>query len=255
MFSGCKTQENIFKGKDKYSSKAPDEVGTLTYENNNDYNVLLLKNFKVKYASPDRQNTFYGTAKILRDSLMLLSLKAPMGIEIARVLLSKDSVKVINRNQNKAVFSDYNYLFNLLGFRLDFPVIESIFNGNFPEDYSFAGDNRKDSSNISEGLYSGIYYKEQNPEELKFEAWVIPDKFKLYYSRFYRKRNIKVVDIKYSDYEKIGGNYYPGEIDISHINQGDNETQIRMIFNNFEENSDKRINFTIPAKYEKIKLN
>ncbi len=254
VFSGCKTQKNLFEGADRYESKSPWELGNLTYQHNNNYDDLLLKNFKIKYDSPENNHTLYGTAKILRDSLMLVSLRAPMGMEISRVLLDSDSVKVINRSQKEVVYSDYNYLVNFFGFHINFTMIEDILSGNFPDNYTYSEDSKKDNTELPEGLYTGKYYRKGQPKSLKFEAWVFPDLFRMEYIRFFEERNIKIFDVKYADYESIGENYYPGEITITHGNTKGKETQVRLIFDNFEENTDKEINFDTPSRYEKIKL-
>lgn len=254
VLSGCKIQKNLFEGADKYASKSPKELGKLSSQNNNHYDVLLLKNFKIKYNSPDDNHSLYGTAKILKDSLILLSLRAPMGLEVSRVLLSPDSVKVINRSQKEVVCSDYKYLNNLFGFNLDFPMIENILNGNFPDNYTYSRDSKKGDEEFPNGLYTGRYYRKGEPESLKFEAWVIPDLFRMEYIKFYRKRNIKIFDVKYSDYEQMGNNFYPGKLMITHKNSTEDKIQIQLKFNKFEENGDSEINFDIPSRYEKILL-
>ena len=259
LLQGCKTREAALTTNYTNVPASPEAAGKMIYENNTKYTGLVLKNFKVKYTTQDASTTFYGSAKILKDSLILASLRAPLGLEISRVLLSPDSVKVIDRTEKKFISSDYSYLTSLLHVKVDFPIVESLLSGNLPEDYQYnsrAKASVADSAILSENsVYLGHYYSKKNSNVLKFEAWGTPQIKKASRIKFYKKRNFKLFDVSLEEYQKEEHDYYPGEIAIHHKNSRGINTRIRVIFNKFEKTKDTSINFNIPDEYRKIRMN
>ncbi|MBK7856213.1 MAG: DUF4292 domain-containing protein [Bacteroidetes bacterium] len=65
-----------------------------------------------------------------RDSVIWISISPALGIEVARVLITKDSVKVIDRLSNKYKLTDYKYLNDLLRMNVDFDIIQGVLTGN-----------------------------------------------------------------------------------------------------------------------------
>lgn len=62
------------------------------------------------------------------DSLMYFNLHKS-GIELARVVLTPDSVIYVNKLENEFYRGNYRFLEKMFGFKLDFPMIQDILNG------------------------------------------------------------------------------------------------------------------------------
>lgn len=79
----------------------------------------------------DESESFTMSVRMQRDSAIWISLSPALGVEIARVLLSKDSVKLISKvPANKFVFEgNYLQLENLLGVPFDFYTFQDLFSG------------------------------------------------------------------------------------------------------------------------------
>ena len=99
------------------------------------YNEIKIReikydNFSFKYSAKVRTQedkfNFNGQIKILRDSIIWASLTPGFGIEMARVYLTKDSVKFLNRLNSTYYIGDYSYINKLLGFNIDYNTIQSI---------------------------------------------------------------------------------------------------------------------------------
>ena len=258
FISGCKTKKIITKEEKRDLPTDPVQLGKLVIDNNSRFNVLTLSNFKVKYTEKGKTTTFYGASKLIKDSLILVSLRAPLGIEMSRILLTPDSVKMLNRTSKNAVFSDYSYLSDIVHFQVTFDIVESILSGNLPSDYiamprSLFGDiQRKDT--VRTGRFIGRYFNKTQNNDLKYEAWVDPTLLKPAYMKFYRRRNFKLFDVSLTGYMKSGTNYYPGEIHINHNSTNGIPVTIRIMINKIEENSDNDINFSVPSRYKIIRL-
>ncbi len=257
VVAGCKTRKLTFSTDYSDLPSDPYKLGEYIKKKNSRYNVLTLKNFKVKYNSGEKTNTFYGSSKILHDSLILVSLRAPLGIELSRILLSEDSVKVLQRSDNNAILSDYSYLETILKFKVNFHIIENVLSGNLPEEYHYLPQKTRNRAQdtLEKSMYIGRYYNKHNSSQLKYEAWINPQVEKVYWMKFYRKRNFKLFDVRFSQFMQAGNNYYPGEISIRHTNADGTNTRIKITISNFEESSERSVHFDIPSKYKIIRLN
>jgi hypothetical protein len=258
LSGSCKSRQFALSPFKKPLPKEPAAIEEIIRSNNSQYNGLVIGHFKVRYSSPENSATFYGAAKIDRDSLILVSLRAPLGIELSRVLLTPDSMKMINRSDNKVIISGYNYLHQMLHVGLNFNIIESLIAGNLPAQYKLdsrmSQQENEFSKSTTEKFYMGSYYNQNAREGLKFEAWANGKVRKVSYMKFFQKRNVKLFDAHISDYINVTGNYYPKEILITHKNSQGLKTTIKVTFNKFEEIEAPNIRFDVPSKYELIRF-
>jgi hypothetical protein len=258
FFYGCKTKKLTSITETKELPESHRELSKKAFDKNSNYDCLILKNFKVKYTNRGNTTTLYGAAKIIKDSLILASLRAPLGIEISRALLSPDSVKVINRSSKRVILSDYTYLNNLLNVPVDYNTVQSLLSGNLPgNNYFIATKKNPESDSISEvkdAIFIGNYFSSQTNQPLKYRAWIVPGIMKPRLLEFYRKRNLKLFEVLMGEYNRHGNNIYPGELFITHENYNGISTEIQLIINRFEEMEDTQINFQIPSKYKIIQL-
>lgn len=72
--------------------------------------------------------------RIAHGEAIWISMTALMGIEVARVLVTPDSIKVINRLQSEYVRKPFVYLRNYTGSGLDFSSLERLLVGDVPEE-------------------------------------------------------------------------------------------------------------------------
>lgn len=80
------------------------------------------------------------------DSLIYLNLNKS-GIELARLVLTPESVVYVNKMEHKYYTGDYSFFKNMLGFPLDYPMIQSMFNAvdfpNFEDNFKISNDEGK----------------------------------------------------------------------------------------------------------------
>jgi hypothetical protein len=95
-----------------------------------DWDWLGMK-FVTDVSINNESESFTMSVRMQRDSAIWISLSPALGVEIARVLLLKDSVKLISKvPSNKFVFEgDYLQLENLLSVPFDFYTFQDIFSG------------------------------------------------------------------------------------------------------------------------------
>jgi hypothetical protein len=101
-----------------------------------DYNFLSAKaKVKVNRAGTDFTLTFNIRAQ--KDQKIWISANAIGGIEVARVLLTTDSVKILDKLSKRYIAGDYKYLSELLKTNVDFYMMQDLLFGNAPHYFNY----------------------------------------------------------------------------------------------------------------------
>ena len=95
-----------------------------------DYKTMKIK-FGSEYITEEQNISIDGRISILRDSFIHVTLSPGMGIELARVLLTKDSVKFINRLKSEYFIGDYKFFKDKFGVDFDYFAIQSLITNKF----------------------------------------------------------------------------------------------------------------------------
>ena len=77
-----------------------------------------------------KTTSFKAHLRIRKDSAIWVSITPLLGIEMARVLITQDTVKIINRSSSEYFVGDYDYLNTIFGADLDYQMIEALLTGN-----------------------------------------------------------------------------------------------------------------------------
>ncbi len=104
-------------------------------------NELDFKSLKTKAAfsmiQAGKKTNFKASIRMRKDSAIWLSITPALGIEMARVLITRDSVKVINRIKKEFFIGDFEYINQKFNVALDYDDIQAVMLGNsiaFEED-------------------------------------------------------------------------------------------------------------------------
>mgnify|MGYP000087701882 CR=1 FL=1 len=258
IFFGCKTEMMITETSDNLSEalENPIAVQNKIVRNNISDTTVTLKNFKINYSSNQVTHNLYGAAKLVQDSAILVSLRAPLGIEISRVLFKPQEVLVLDRKGNRYLVGDYSYLQDRFGLDLNFNLVNSLLLGNFPSDYQFF-QRRKPfisggSTTSPDSLYVGDFFHSVK-KNYKFQLWVHSSLIRPERFLFYKKRNFKAFSVQYFDYVKYSRFYLPDKLQINGGSEGE-KYKIGIDYRKIELSSDKQINFNVPSKFKKIRL-
>lgn len=114
-----------------------------------DYDYFSAK-FSAEFVKDKKQNQITGQIRIHRDSLIWISVSPLMGIEMARFLVSNDSVWYINRIENTYFAGTFGYINKLINSTLDFDMLQSFLTGNDFAEY----ENSSFKGGIDEGEYT-----------------------------------------------------------------------------------------------------
>ncbi len=78
----------------------------------------------------EKSQSFTVNLRMRTDSIIWLSISA-LGIEAARVVITRDSIKMLDRIDARYTITDYSYLNNLLEIGVDFAMLQELLLGNY----------------------------------------------------------------------------------------------------------------------------
>jgi hypothetical protein len=203
-----------------------------------------------------KANSFNANLRIKRDSVIWMSISPALGIEVARVFITPDSLKFINRINNTYFKGDYRYLNSLLQIESNFQMIQAILLGNSYLHY-------KDEKYFSEVEYGDWVISTLNKRKIKRETELeIPQIVtqEIWYSLLRKKifrmemqdfRPQRKFSVEYKSFIEVEGQMAPTELSII-ANAAKN---LRISLQYSKTSIDKEVNlpFSIPENYEKIR--
>ncbi|MGB3946772.1 MAG: DUF4292 domain-containing protein [Bacteroidia bacterium] len=205
-------------------------------------------------------NSFTISLRIRKDSIIWLSI-SKLGIEGARVFITKDSVKFINKLNNTYFKGDFTYISKLLNTPLDFEILQSLLVGN---SVTFYNEDEKLKSGIDNCQYLlGTVRKNklrkvmEKGKELKESAqsiYMTPETFKISRILFYEFNPERVFDARFSNYETIDSlQLFPLKMNYSVKTQKNINIDITYVKPRL--NEEQNFPFKIPENYEQIIYN
>jgi hypothetical protein len=93
------------------------------------FNYLVIKS-KINFKTQGTSNNFTANIRIKKDSLIWLSITPGMGIEVVRAIITPDSVKIINRLDNKYDAYSISYIKQTLGVEMDYYNLQNLIVGD-----------------------------------------------------------------------------------------------------------------------------
>ncbi len=101
------------------------------YINEFQFDYFILKS-KINLVDDGKKQNATVLFRIKKDSIIWFNISGSLGIQGVRGILTKDSVKILNRVEKEYSEYDYNELSKLFKFNLSYDLIEAIIVGNPP---------------------------------------------------------------------------------------------------------------------------
>ena len=271
-FTSCKTPTAIITG-DLRAMSAKRLIDNIE-ENAFDYKGLQIKRISCQYEDGDEKTTFRANLQSAKDEYIFLTL-SKLNVPVGRLLLTPDSVKMINYLQKNYFIEDYNFLEDFVSADIDFYTVQSILTSDvfsyrdddevetdFKEfvSYTYSGmyvlqsmKNRK-LNKILEGGNDGKmdrFLKKMDDDALIVQyLYIDPSNFKIRKIILDDLTNKRKVNVDFDEYELVDNQLYPGNIDI-HFTSETSNLRLKVELNNFSTEYSSEYNFRIPEKYER----
>lgn len=269
-FSSCKTKrkqqkENVpFAAVDttnercKLDFKNAKALTKYIKENEFTYSWMYAK-ANVESLIDGKEESFDIKVRIRKDSAMLVSIQYLLGIEVAKVLITKDSVKMVVYPKKQYFKGDFNYINELLHADLDFDLLQAVLFGNsaeFHDDddklkpvtdrqncrYLLSTERKRRLKKITQG---------QEPKKSLQVMTLNPETFKILKNEFIDVETNRIFIANYEKYPLAGDSVYaPRHVNIDIV--AEKKVNLKIDYVRVEKNTPQKLSINIPAKYEPI---
>lgn len=255
VLTGCKTDRAVFKAPLK--EEGAEYLFAKMNENHFQFKTFSAK-FNIRYTINKKPFEFKGQVKIVRDSAIWIMFNQDLSIEMARLLITQDSVKFLDRFNKQYFCGDYSFVNDFLKTNIDFGILQSIILGNDFEYY----ENAEFKASIEAGQYklttSGRnklrkYVRNDSDAERVFlqSTWLNPVTFKITQIRMKElTENSKKLTAHYSDFEALEGQLFP--YTISYEVEAAKPVKVDVRYSKVLLNNPMAMPFKIPDNYSAI---
>ena len=207
----------------------------------------------------EKTNSFKASIRIKKDSLIWISITPLLGIEMARVLITEDSVKVINRLDREYFIGDYSYINKKFNVELEFEIIQSLMLANaipFEEDEKLQFATDKDQYYIGNLKKRKAKKADNKPDKIEKEdeelisLWMDPTSFRIQKILFSDLVADRFLLGEYSNFFEVDGQLLPKDLNFNFESKEPAEIQIE--YSRVSLNQDLKFSFNISSKYEKV---
>ncbi len=234
------------------------------------YSGLYFKKFSVNINNNGKKNNYKGVMKIQKDSAIWISMTAPLGIEVVRIIITKDSIKLVDRYNKQYFTGNFDYISSKFNNDFDYYTIQSIITNElfeFPK-YDNKPFTRNFKYKIKNGKYVFFTFNERKIEKknkrverqnkknkdlsIIYQAnYIDPDNFRITEVIIDELSKDWKFNIKYDDFKKVEGQLFPMKINFC-IEFGDSTFNCNISFNKLDFKEKVKLSFKIPSNYKKI---
>ena len=271
MFS-CRTAKQVVTEKDIPLMTEHKLLKQIESNRLND-SILFAKRIDVSFTDGENSDNFKASLKISRDSFMQISLTAPLGIEVARILLTQDSIKFVDVYHKKYFLADYDYFNQRYDVSLTYDFLQNIFTNTF-SDFTLL-----DESNLRTKRYK------LDRTEMGYKLWTVDKKnagkkLKKFYKQsgserdeiillqeilidptYFRPLSMSLKDlnegvgisVRYENFVRFGEELFPEKMRFTLFSKKSN-MDLNLKFQRMEFNVPVEPNFRILSKYKRMEL-
>lgn len=179
-----------------------------------------------------------------KDQYVMMHVTAVMGISVARILATPDSLVILDMLHRKAIIANYQYLKKYTGVELRLQQLQNLFAGNT----MFAYNNQTMRVDTVNGH---LHMSQQLVEDL-IQSTQYNELFKVLQTSMYQAKKQQQLDIDYREFYTESNNRFPSDIRINVQTEKKMEAQFRL--KNFVFEKKKDLQFSIPKSYEVVRL-
>lgn len=241
----------------KLDFKTPKTLTKYLKENEFNFDWLSTK-FSATVENDGSKNSFNVSVRAKKDSAMWISVSL-LGIEGARMLITQDSVKYMDKINKKYFKGDYQYLSKLLNLEVDFDDVQALLIGNSTEFY-MEDDRLKSAKDSSSYLLSTIKKRKlhkilkgdinKSYNETVQSYWLNPLTFKIQKTVIFDMPNNRTFTANYYNFKPIENAYFPFKADF--YIEASKKIFVNIEYSKVVHDEALTMPFNIPEKYERI---
>lgn len=241
---GCKTNElaTTPSGLPKITT-----VALLDSVNENSLDLMSAK-LGVNHSDEKGTRSFGARLRVKKDSVLWLSITPALGIEAVRVVITPDSIKMLNRLDQKYFVESFEKTNELLQLEITYPILQSVLLGEFvpiyeQQQYDLTPlvDLYTLISNPSQSASTNTVVNMEQRTEFDPSIWRV--------TRTILKNSSRDEQIlaEYTDFQRVESKIFPAKMRFR--TQGKNNVAVDLSWSKIEEKTTLRFPFNIPNKY------
>ncbi|NVO18614.1 MAG: DUF4292 domain-containing protein [Bacteroidetes bacterium] len=256
LFTGCTSSRKAFR--EPLKEQGAEFLINKLKNNEIKFKTLSAK-FSATYSRNKKKTTISGQLRILNDSIIWISITPMLGIEMARFMLTPDSIKYLNRINSTYMLKDFKYINQLLNKTLDFDMAQAFLTGN---DFSLYENNsfRASVDNTAYKLSTSNRHKlkrfvRRSEEEISIplqDIWLDPLQFKIIKVILKEaERDSRKFTADYAEFVTVSDQQIPASIDY-HIETDKDKIRIKIEFSKIQMDNEISFPFSVPDSYTGI---
>ena len=252
LLNSCKTTKTPGTS-GKASTKALDEFVASMQEQEVQFHTLSAR-LSVDLNTSDKSIGSRVEMKLVKDSALQLSVQPFLGIEIFRIELSTDSIKLLDRMNKRYFAEDYT------GFRGQLPIDFNFYNlqALFLNQLFLPGEKEVDDFLYNhfkldrEGMITSLHTEDRMDLHYLFKA---DNEEKLLSTRISDKIDRYALLWQYADFQVTEGQkLFPQRMEVSLLEEGKSKGGMSIYYSRMQWNKALKMEFQIPSKYKRVTL-
>lgn len=251
-----------------------DSVCHFILDNQIKYSSLSIR-FSATIESEENSDSFRGNLRILKDSAIWISVRS-LNIEGARLLITPDSVKIINRLENTFYMGKINLLTERVGYDFSYYDLQALLTNSlffFPNKESLCkrfNEMTECKSDIAEICYTTnnqsiitatdtiadgddyALHKTEYLENIRQTIKLLPEIYRISELSFKSDLRLLELSVLYDKFFITDNQYFPKEIKIT-VQNPEFEINLDLSIDNLIiDREELSVPFSVPSRYKKI---
>lgn len=258
FFGSCKNTEKVTK--QGLTIKSTDVLFNELAENELKYTTLSAR-VSAKVKTNKATNSFNARLRMQKDSIIWASITPALGIEAARIYITRDTLKFIDRINAKYFVGSYEMVNDMLDTDIDFEMLEAIITGN---NFTFYANDKFESAIGREHYMLNSLRRRELKKEFKGvdsvriilqNIWLNPENYKIDRMTLKDIQSNKKLEAIYSDFTKLEEQLMPMSLVVNIKARADDDAYVELDYSRVELNEELSFPIKIPEKYEPIIFN
>lgn len=249
MLTGCKSSKKV-GAVESGGAKAHNEFFQSMEDQSFRFRTLTAR-LNVDLDIPGKQMSSRVDMKMVKDSAFQLSVQPFLGIEIFRIELSKDSIKVVDRMNKRYMIENYSNLQGQTPIEFNFYNLQALFTNHLfiPGEQGVSRKHYNRFKLNQEGPMAeirtkdamGLFYTFKADGEEKLLSTYVADPSDRY-----------ALQWLYTDFRLVDQQPFPMLMDVQVLADGVSQGGIAFRFSRIQTNVPLKLDFSIPSKYKRI---
>lgn len=211
-------------------------------ENRLDYDWFSSR-IKVEYNDNNLSQDFTAAVRMRRDSMLWISLQGPFGIEGGRILITRDSIFVVNKLSNEYLRQPISYLAKVMPMQTELSHLQDFILGYY---LIFAG-----ATPDYRGLEDSLHLIQAESPQFRYRSSLYPQNYTLAKSVLTDKMLSQQMNVTFTGYSQEQGKPFSNERSID-IKQGTKLLNLHLVFTKIKVNEVLNFPFEIGAGMKEV---